>query len=419
MIVVQHWSLVELRKLYELAEQAGKEEPSTLLLDDPPPSYDAHRTVEQNFHSRHAESDLQPAIEAPPVPPKVEVNSRAMVKYQEKPLHQLDASFTKALARENHALNAPVYDIVDHLLGEWTRLPELGSRPSPRDANYRAYYDSDTDTSDSEFERSEHIRGRYMEAPRRSHKKNVHFHARVESDPEDADHDRQQRRAPRKHILHSEDDSTSESESPSPPPRSRTSSRRNSEASPRQSLSSQDAYDRSRRPYASGGLTNVPEDPSNRPTSRGGPPPPLPMPVRPMSTPNQQQQWPPTPQGTPSNPGFRIPQYNLPPSGPQRLASGGPYAPPPGFMGGPSPQPQAGAYFPQRPPGQPMPPGPPMAPNQRPPRHRHHRHNDREKERVEVKAERAKESSKNLKRGLFGGAAVAGIMDLLQGLDGL
>jgi hypothetical protein len=61
---------------------------------------------------------------------------------------------------------------------------------------------------------------------------------------------------------------------------------------------------------------------------------------------------------------------------------------------------------------------------QRPPqqRKRHHRHGDKDKDRGRVeneKAERAKESSKNLKRGLFGGAAVAGILDLLQGLDGL
>ena len=35
------------------------------------------------------------------------------------------------------------------------------------------------------------------------------------------------------------------------------------------------------------------------------------------------------------------------------------------------------------------------------------------------KAQKAEESSKNLKRGLFGGAALAGVLDLLQGLDGI
>ena len=434
MMVVQHWSLVELRKLYELAEQEAKDEPSSPLLDDPPPSYDAHRSIEQNYYAQRAEYDLQPTIEAPPVPPKVEVNSQGMVKYQEKPLHQLDASFTKALARENHVLNAPVYDIVDHLLGEWTRVPGFMPRSSPRsspprDHRKRAYYVTDSDSSDSEFECSEHMGGRYIEASLRRNKKNVNFHARVESDPEDGDWDRQRRRPPRKHILHSEDDdSTSDSESASPPPRSHPPSRRASDASPCHSISAQEQHERNRRPYASGSLDNVPEDPG-RPVSRGIPMPPMPMPTRPMATPYQQH-WPPTPQGTPSNSGFRLPPYHPPPSGLPRLASGGPYAPPPGYVGGLSPQPQAGGFFPQqRPPGPSGPPGPPpgplMAPNQqRPPQHRkrHHRHTEKEKERERVeneRAERAKESSKNLKRGLFGGAAVAGILDLLQGLGGL
>ena len=41
MIVVQHWSLVELRKLYELAEKEAKEETMSPTIEDPPPSYDA------------------------------------------------------------------------------------------------------------------------------------------------------------------------------------------------------------------------------------------------------------------------------------------------------------------------------------------------------------------------------------------
>ena len=430
-MVVQHWSLVDLRRLYELAEQEAKDEHSSQLLDDPPPSYDAYRSIEQNYFAQRAESELQPKTEGPPVPPKVEANSQAMVKYQEKPLHQLDASFTKALARENHVLNAPVYDIVEHLLGEWTRVPEfvLSSSPRsspPRDRRQMAYYNTDSDSTDSEFEGSEHTGGRYLEAPPRRNKKNVHFHAHVESDPEDGDWDRPRTRPPRKHILHSEDDdSTSDSESDSPPSRSHPPSRRASDASPRHGTSTQEAHDRNRRPYASGGLSNVPEDPG-RPGSRGIPMPPMPIPVRPTAALNQQH-WPPTPQGTPSTPGFRNPSYHVPPGAPQRLASNGPYAPPPGYMGGPSPQPQAGAFFPQqRPQGPPGPPqGPLMVPGQqRPPqqRKRHHRHGDKDKDRGRVeneKAERAKESSKNLKRGLFGGAAVAGILDLLQGLDGL
>ena len=436
MIVVQHWSLVELRKLYELAAQEAREEPQSPLLDDPPPSYDTYRTLEQGGLVQSTDDSNQSlslhAPLVPLVPQKVEDHSQAVVKYQERPIQQLDASFNQALARENHVLHANVYDIVDHLLKEWTRLHDSNShssspRNSFRDPRTKSYYESDTDdTSDSEFESSLRTDGRYLEAPRRNHKGKTHLRARVESDPEDLKRNRPSKRAPKKHVLHSDDSDTSSSdESDSPSPRPQIRSRRSSDAN---SHHTQDSLDRTRRPYMHGGLSNVPEDTSNsRPVSRGMPPSPMPVPIRPMATPNQQ--WlPPTPQGTPQNPGFRVPSFTGPPPGPPRMQSNGPYLqltpgspysqPPNGYIGGPSPQPQPGAYFPPRMQAQ----GPLPSPSiqQRPPRHhRHHRHESTKLQREKEKALKAEESSKNLKRGLFGGAALAGVLDLLQGLDGM
>ena len=80
--------------------------------------------------------------------------------------------------------------------------------------------------------------------------------------------------------------------------------------------------------------------------------------------------------------------------------------PPAGYMGQ-SPQPPPGTYFPQQ---QQRPPGPPMPPRQQSHRDREHRRNP-EKD--------AASASRNLRRGLFGGAAVAGILDMLSALDGI
>lgn len=437
MIVVQHYSLVELRKLYELADQEARSEPQSPLLDDPPPSYDTYRALEQGLPLEPAHDDKQISLHVPTEPPNLENSSQAIVKYQERPIQQLDASFNQALARENHVMNADVPDIVEHLLSQWTRMPEIQShssplRDSPRDIRRKSYYESDTDdTSDSEFEGAL-TGGRYLEAPpRRSHKGKVQFRARVESDPEDAVREKPRQRGPSKHVLQQsgESDTSSDSDSGPPPSRTRPAPRRGSDASSHHS----DTYDRARRPYMSGGLSNVPEDASgSRNPSRGIPPSPMPVPIRPMPTPNQQ--WPPTPQGTPSNPGFRAPSFNAPYPGSPRIQTNGPYAPPPAvnghypqptvYMPGPSPQLQTGTYFPQR--MQNMQQGPPpLMPQQqqRPPRHRRqHRHEDRESiklQREREKAQKAEDSSKNLKRGLFGGAALAGVLDLLQGLDGI
>ena len=414
MIVVQHWSLVELRRLYELAEQEAKEETTSPAIEDPPPSYDAAGGAQTSYYEdQAANGSRRLSIQGPAVPDKIPNDSQAMVKYEEKPLQQLDRQFALALSRENQALGAPVYDIVNYLLHEWTRIPEAEARPSPphsrghpsppssrknstaNPSGKSTYYESDEDTSDSEFERSSDIGGRAIEGPRRGVEKNVRFRARVESDEEGQDHHRTRKRAPKKHILMSEDDTTSDTESDvSPPPRA-PGSRRSSESStmpyPR------DAPDRRPRPY--GGRTNGPgpED-AGRSITRGMSQQPIPQ-GRPMLS----HQW----QSTPPIPtGLRPQQPYGPPGGPPRMPSGTPYLPV-SYMGQ-SPQPPPGNYFPQQ---QQRPPGPSMPP----PRQQSHR--DREKRRSAEKD--AHSASKNLRRGLFGGAAVAGILDLLAGLDGL
>lgn len=417
MIVVQHWSLVELRKLYELAEKEDKEETRSPTIEDPPPSYDAAGIAQTSYYEDQAsKGDEKLSIQTPTVPDKIPNDSQAMIKFEEKPLQQLDRQFTLALTRENKALGAPVYDIVNHLLHEWTKIPEAESRPSPPNSrghpspphsrknstanpSGKTYYESDEDTSDSEFERSSDIGGRYIEGPRKGVEKNVRFRARVESDEEEQDHHRSRRRAPKKHVLHSEDDTSSDTESEVSPPPPAPGSRRSSESS--NVPYSRDGPDRRPRPYS--GRSNGPEN-AGRPISRG-----MSQPSIPQGRPMPNQQWQPTP---PIPTGLRPPQpYGQTggPPGPPRMANGSPYVPP-GYMGQ-SPQAPPGNYFPQQ---QQRPPGPAM-----PPRQQSHREREREKEKRRSAEKDASSASKNLRRGLFGGAAVAGILDLLQGLDGL
>jgi len=414
MIVVQYWSLIDLRRLYQLAENEAKEEALSPLNDDPPPRYDSHRAIEPNNYTQKAtEGDLQLSITAPPA--RTEDTSGAMLKYQERPIQQLDAAFTKSVVRENQTINANVDNIVEYLLREWTHIPELDSQPVRRDRrpSLSTYYDSDEDdTTESEYETS-HANGRYIEGPRPSErkvKKDVRFKARVESDSEDEPRHISHHRAPRKHVLHSEDDTSSDSETSPPISRSQPSSRRGREASnTKYSPNPQDSHDRTPRPYMSGSRTYRPENPNTNgtpsatPASRGMPQPPMgQMPPGPMPNGNQWQATPPMPQ-----PGLRPPSHQGHPGGPPPQPFRGPYVPP-GYMAH-SPQIPAGSYFPQ----QQRPPAPFMAPRPRPPRQHRHRSDRR-------KAEEDKHvASKNLKRGLFGGAALAGLVDIIQGLDGI
>ena len=417
MIVVQHWSLVELRKLYTLAEKEAKEEIASPAIEDLPPSYDATEKAETSYYEDQASNgNLRLSIQGPPIPEKIPGDSQALVKFEEKPIQQLDQQFTLALTRENQALGAPVYDIVNHLLHEWTIIPEPEARLSP--PNSRAYpsppnsrgnpgvnpsgkptyYESDEDTSDSEYERSSDVKGRYIEGPRKGVEKNVRFRARVESDEEEQDHHHSRKRAPRKHVLHSEDDTSSDTDSEvsTPPPAS--GSRRGSDGS--NLPYSRDGPERRPRPYSS--RSNGPEN-AGRAPPRG-----MTQPSIPQGRPLLNQQW----QSAASIPaGVRPQQSYGPPGGPPRMPNGSPYGPA-GHMGQ-SPQPPPGNYFPP----------PPQQPQQQrrssvssmSPRQQSHR--DKEKRRSAEKD--ASSASKNLRRGLFGGAAVAGILDLLQGLDGL
>lgn len=411
MIVVQHWSLVELRKLYDLAEKEASEETTSPTIEDPPPSYDAAAITQTSYYEDQASNGTRRlSIQGPSVPGKIPNESQAMVKFEEKPLQQLDRQFTHALTRENQALGAPVHDIVHHLLHEWTRMPATEARSSPPNSrgppsppNSRknstanpsgmpTYYESDEDTSDSEFERSSDIGGRYIEGPRKGVDKNVRFKARVESDEEEQDHHRPRRRAPKKHILYSEDDTSSDTESEVSPPRPAPGSRRSSDGS--NVPYSRDSTERRPRPYS--GRSNGPEN-AGRPMPRGM----TTQPSIPQGRPLQNQQWPPTP---PIPAGLRPQSSYGPPSGPPRMPSS-PYIPA-GYVGQ-SPQPPSGNYFP---PQQQRPPGPSM-----PLRQQSHR----EKEKRRSAEKDANSASKNLRRGLFGGAALAGFLDLLQGLDGL
>ena len=407
MIVVQHWSLVDLRKLYELAENEAREEALHPMNDDPPPSYDSHRAIEPSYYAQKAtEGDLQLSITAPPA--NTEDTSRALVKYQERPIQQLDAAFTRSLVRENQVLGANVSSIVDHLLEEWTQVHELDSKPitKERRPSLSTYYESDEeDTTESEYE-DYHVKGRYIEGPRRV-KKDVRFKARVDSDSEEEPRHKAHRKPPRKHVLHS-DETSSESDISPIIPRSQPNSRRGSEASnARYNSNAHDSHDRNPRPYASGGRPYRPENPHGPPhpvrpgmpqTSMG------PMPTRSAPNVNQWQGAPPMPQ-----PGLRAPSYPGPPNGAQRPPSRGPYPAPPGYMGH-SPQPPPGTYFPQQ---QQRPNGHPPHPQQRPPRQHRHR-SDLQKAEADNRA-----ASKNIKRGLFGGAAIASIVEILQGLDGI
>ena len=421
MIVVQHWSLVELQRLYGLAEKEAKEESMSPMIEDPPPSYDVAKNTQTSYYEEQAANGPRRlSIQGPPIPDKVSNDSQALVKFEEKPLRQLDHQFTLALTRENQALGAPVYDIVNHLLHEWTKIPDVEARPSPpssrgypsphasppssrkNSAAYPApnsaarptYFESDEDTSDSEFERSSEIGGRYIEGPRKGVEKNVRFRARVESDAEEYDHYRSRKRKPQKHILHGEDDSSTDTDSDASPPPRAPGSRRSSESG--NLPTARDGSERRPRPYS--GRSGGRED-AGRSLNRG-----MSQPSVPQGRPPLNQQWQSTP---PLSIGLRPQQPYGPPGGPPRMPNSGSYIPP-GYMGQ-SPQPPPGTYFPQQ---QQRPPGPLM-----PPRQESHRDRDREKRRSAEKD--ASSASKNLRRGLFGGAAVAGILDLLQGLDGL
>lgn len=200
-VVVRHWSLVDLRRLYELAEKEGAQPTQS------PPQ------------------NLQEAVELPARDPRLSITgpeydgdlSKAHPKSIELSLSRLDASMKKAVNRPK-VLHSPGDDVVDVLLDEWTRLGGFGlkSRHHHKGHRYKASYQTDDDDDDlePELERAKGIGGQYIQGPTNSNKRNVksvHFRARVESGSEGSDKAKQhpKKPPPSRHVLRSEASSSS------------------------------------------------------------------------------------------------------------------------------------------------------------------------------------------------------------------
>lgn len=196
-VVVRHWSLVDLRRLYELAEkEAAQPTQSTPQI-------------------------LQGAVEVPVGDPRLSIVgpehdddlSKAPPKSIELSLSRLDASMKKAVNRPK-VLHSPGENVVDVLLDEWTQLREFGSQSRHhhhKAHRYKTSYHTDDDNDDDlepEFERAKGVGGQYIQGPTNGNKQNVksvHFRASVESDSEGSDKVKQQpKKPPSRHILRSE-----------------------------------------------------------------------------------------------------------------------------------------------------------------------------------------------------------------------
>ena len=448
MIVLQHWSHESLKTLFHNANEATRRDSLTSNgSEDPPPTYE-----------EPAAEEVRLAV-APPKPPKEEDTSKAIVKYQERPIQQLDDALHQALSRENQALSAQVPDIVNHLLRQWTipDYPSPGMYPSSRaltnggphsrSNKYSTTISSDeSDTTESDFSDDSHPRGFYLEGPDGSApkpngvKKKLRFkdqQAQVESDSDEEDH-RKRRGTKGRSILRS---NSSDDSDTSPPPTHRRRARAPSDDSPPSSRS----YDRTRRPYSgpSGPRNSPPEkEPIHIPPQRGVTPSPRQGPVP--------SHWQPLPHQGPQGagaPSLRPPPPHMHshPGATRRASNAGPYVPthyaqPQGPQSpNASPVMNHGQFFPQNQRGPTAPQGtssPFVAggPREWPPRER-----DRERDRggrpksshstnssYEGKNGHGdkgrrdkKEASRNIKKGIGIGAAAAGLMELLSGLDAI
>ncbi|KAL8735281.1 MAG: hypothetical protein Q9181_002856 [Wetmoreana brouardii] len=408
MVVVRHWSLVDLQKLYDLAQQEADERRNQHRVDLPPPRIDGIAVTIP---------DPRLQIEGPK---NDEDLSKAMVKYNDTPLQDLDESLNRALYRPNRILRAPGDDIVDILLVEWTRARGTPTKKNHKTRKYRPRYETDSEDSEINFERSRDIGGRYIDAPPRK-PKNVRFEqAHVESGSEESDH-KPRHRPPRHAVLDSDSVSTSttESDSESPPPRP---PRRYSDGS-KIGPATQELGDRSRRPYTSGGSPQ-----NSRPNSRSGPQPPQsPRPGQ-APTPFWAGQAPPPHNPSPAANGLRPPApYNIPP-GPKRMSSSGPHVgnfqhppPPHNVTLGTSPN-TRGMYFP------PPPTNnlhiPPQQQQYQPASSSRHRKSSKRRNGTDGKGSGDKHTFKenakrDVKRGLIGAGAVAGLMDIIEGLGAI
>ena len=441
MIVLQHWSYEDLKNLYGAASDEARQDSTSPNPEDPPPKYD------------DPADDVRLTVTAPPRPPKVEGTSQAMVQYQERPLQQLEESLHQALSKENRVLSASVPDIVNHLLHKWTQ-PDFSSyskhsssralthqKPTSNGRKYKPHVSSDEeDTTESEFDDSDrHSRGYFLEGPSpNSIKKNVRFkhqQAKVEDDTDEEEH--RPRRSTRRHILNSDTDT---SESSPPPPKSalqKPGHRRdsdNSNISNRPDPYPHAVYDRNRRPYSgpSAPRNSPPEKEAVRPgSSRSNPPSPRNM----APPPTHNQPWHGHAGYSTQSPGLRPPlqpqHQSFPPSPAiaQRIPSVGnnQYMPPQQYMPSPGSSPLAlhGQYFPQQQQLQQYRQGSvgggAMREQNRPaprPSRSHHGSRGGSGEKLDKDRDK-KDGSKNFKKGIGLGAAAAGLMELLSGLDGI
>lgn len=388
MVVVRHWSLVDLRRLHQLAEDELMHP-----TESPPPSYqpielaggDPRLSIKASQH----EADL----------------SQALVKYHELPLSQLDASLNKAMYKPNRILHSPDDNVVDHLLDEWTRIREIGQCPRHRNRKYRSRYDTDEeDDSLPEFERSNDTGGFYIEGPTNGARnvKNVRFRAQVESDSEDSDVAKPQRRPPSRHILRSDEDSSSLSSSSSDATPLSNSRRGSGSSTAGRGPNEQKPI--SHRYTPSTVQNGNAEIQPGRPSSRGGPP----SPIQARPIPVQVQSW---QGGQHANPGLRPHQPQMPPA-PHRTSSVSSYGIAPPVFGSPNPQGRPFYPLPPPPPGQPKQHHAPRS-SQRP------RHRSPRAKRQENKSSSFRDAKKDVKRGLIGAGAVAGLMDILGGLGAI
>lgn len=199
-VVVRHWSLVDLRRRYELAEEEAAQPTQS------PPQ------------------NLQEAVELPARDPRLSITgpehdgdlSKAHPKPIETSLSRLDASMKKAVNRPK-VLHSPGDDVVDVLLDEWAQLGGFGlqSRHYNKGHRYKASYQSDDDDDglEPELDRAKGIGGQYIQGPTNGNKRNVksvHFRARVESGSEGSDKAKQHPKKPTsRHVLRSEASSSS------------------------------------------------------------------------------------------------------------------------------------------------------------------------------------------------------------------
>ncbi|MCJ1231929.1 hypothetical protein MMC12_008608 [Toensbergia leucococca] len=411
MVVNRHWSLVELRRLHQLAEREVAEEE-----DNPPPSYE--NIGDAGGGKRLAIESSNGEVE----------QSQALVKYDKASLDQLETSMNKAMAGPNRLLRGSG-NVIDHLLSEWTKV--RGFESPQKSQKYEPHYETDDDesseASSKEGERSKDIRGLFIEGassgprlpkPSESRVKSVRFSTQVESDSEESDWANSRRRSSGRHLIHSDDSDSSEL---SPPSR-----RRNSDGkSTKRRSSLQGPPQNTRRPPAVGDPHASPNPyfPTGQypPVSRdrgmdnqyprqGPHSPQSPVQARPMPIPHTS--WP----GQPQQQSLRPPSYNQ---------ATGPFGPsPPGYgRGGPPPRQNYG-HSPSSP-GVPYPisrsPQSNTQSNSTP--RREHRSRSENKNQSREKNDQIHINKKNAKKGaaagLLGAGALAGLLDMIEGLGSM